>query len=190
MRIAIEGNIGSGKSDALAAVAAALPHVAVFPEPVEEWAELLDLFYAAPSDWAFAFSLKVLLGFRPAAGAERCVSERSPLACRHVFTQLLYNEASLNHHEWELFKEYCDALAWHPDVILYIDTPIDVCLARIQHRGRAAEKSVDDRYLRRVEFQYANMLRFVDVPVVRFDGTLPPHELHAKIVEEVARQIS
>lgn len=184
MRLSVEGNIGSGKSDALKALATAFPAVPVFPEPVEQWAELLDLYYASPAEWSLPFSLKVLLSFREPARADTCIVERSPLASRHVFSQVLYNESLLNQQEWDLFKEYHDVLAWKPGVIFYIDTPADVCMERIRSRGRACEAGITLEYLSKVDFQYGNMLRFAGVPTVRFDGTLPPAELHAAIVAE------
>lgn len=190
MRVSVEGNIGSGKSECLAALSSAFPTVPTFPEPVEKWTDLLDLYYASPAEWALPFALKVLLSFREPAAHETCIVERSPLASRHVFSQLLYNQGILNCHEWELFKEYHDLLAWKPDVVLYIDTPTDVCLKRIADRGRACEATIDLDYLKRVDFQYANMLRYAEVPVVKFDGTLPTAELHAAVAAEAAKYLS
>ena len=187
VRVCVEGNIGSGKSEALDALRLAFPNVAVFPEPVDQWGELLSLYYALPAEWALPFSLKVLLSFCEPAKVEDCIVERSPLASRHVFTQLLFNENVLNCHEWELFKEYHDVLAWKPDVIFYVDTPVDTCMARIQERGRECEKTIEAAYLKRVEFQYANMLRFADVPVVRFDGGVSKEDLHAAMVLEASK---
>ena len=100
--------------------------------------------------------------------------ERSCLSNRHVFSQLLFNENKMAQAEWELFKEYYDVLAWTPDVMVYIDTPADVCLERVQQRNRPGEAKIDVQYLRRLEFQYETMLRYADVPVVRVDGTMPP----------------
>jgi len=185
MRVSIEGNIGSGKSSVLAALDAALPECPVFTEPVDEWTDLLDIFYASPAEWGLAFSLKVLLSFRKPAERDTCLVERSPLACRHVFSQLLYNDGSLTQHEWDLFKEYFDLLAWTPDVIVYIDTPVDLCMERIKIRGRAAETSLDAEYLNRIEHQYTNMLRFVDVPIVRLDGTLSLPDLQRAAIDAV-----
>lgn len=185
LKVSIEGNIGSGKSSVLAALATALPDCPVFTEPVDEWTDLLDIFYASPAEWGLAFSLKVLLSFREPAKRDMCLIERSPLACRHVFSQLLYNDGSLTQHEWDLFKEYFDLLAWTPDVIVYIETPVDLCMERIQVRGRAAEKSLDAEYLNRVEHQYTNMLRFVDVPIIRLDGTLSLPELQRAAIDAV-----
>ena len=182
MRISVDGSIGSGKSECLRALADAFPGAPSFPEPVDEWKQLLDLYYASPAEWALAFSLKVLLSFREPARHETCVVERSPLASRHVFGQLLYNEGQLNQQEWDVFKEYHEVLSWKPDVIFFIDTPAEVCLERIAARGRPSERGVGIDYLKKLEFQYQNMLRFADVPVLRFDGRLPPEELHAAVV--------
>lgn len=186
-RICVEGNIGCGKSTALEHLAALRPELATFPEPVEEWGELLARFYRDPAQWALAFSLKVLLSFgRPGAHRQGpCVVERSPVSCRHVFSQLLFNEGKMTPEEWDLFKEYCDVLGWAPDVIVYVQTPADECHRRMEQRGRPAEAGVDLQYLKRLDFQYETMLRYSDVPVVRIDGTAPPEEVARAVLEVV-----
>jgi deoxyguanosine kinase len=183
MRVCVEGNVGCGKSTALARLAELRPDLAVFPEPVEEWGDLLHKFYADPVQWALALQLRVLLSFGGRVAGASGVVERSPLACRHVFAQLLFNEQKITREEWDLLKEYCDVLGWTPDVIVYVHTPADECHARIARRGRPAEAGVDLQYLRRLEFQYETMLRYADVPVVRLDGTTSPDALAAAIAE-------
>lgn len=189
MRISVDGNIGSGKSEALDALATAFPTVSVFPEPVESWGELLDLFYASPAEWSLPFSLRVMLSFGEPARHPTCIVERSPLTSRHVFGQVLYNQGLLNQHEWDLLKEFNDVVAWKPDVVLYLDCPPTTCMERIASRGRACESGIDLEYLKRVDFQYQNMLRFMDVPVVRFDATAPQEEVHARMVAEVRQRL-
>lgn len=184
----VEGNIGCGKSTALGLIAQLRPELAVFPEPVGEWGDLLGLFYREPSQWALAFSLRVLLSFHGPAGHEgACLVERSPLACRHVFSQLMFNENKLTQDEWELFKEYCDVLGWTPDVIVYVHTPVDECQRRIEARGRPEEALVDMHYLKRLEFQYETMLRYATTPVVRVDGTRPPDKVAEAILDVLDR---
>lgn len=187
MRISVDGNIGSGKSAALDALAAAFPDVPVFPEPIESWGELLDLYYASPAEWSLPFSLKVLLSFSEPARNDTCIVERSPLTSRHVFGQVLFNQGLLNQHEWDLLKEFSDVVAWKPDVVLYLDCPPAVCMDRIASRGRACEAGVDLDYLRKIDFQYQNMLRFMDVPVVRLDATAPKDQVHAAMIAEARK---
>ena len=186
-RVCVEGNIGSGKSAALERLAALRPDLAVFPEPVEEWGDMLDLFYADPAAWSFAFNLRVLLSFVPPAraaeGGRGVAVERSPLSCRHVFGQLAFNEGKMTQEEWALFKEYADVLGWAPDVIVYVHVPPEECLKRVEARGRPAERHVDADYLKRIDFQYETMLRYADVPVVRVDGTGDPEAVAAAIAE-------
>lgn len=174
MRIAIEGNIGSGKSTLLKRLAVAFPDATVMPEPVDEWADILPLFYQKPAEWALAFSLRVLLSFTRAKSVHSdtlAIIERSPLANRHVFTQLLYNDATLTREEWELFKELHDEIGWAPDLVVFLDCPSEECLARTQARARAGEETIDIQYIKRVEFQYENMLRYCPCPVVRVNGS-------------------
>lgn len=191
MRICVEGNIGAGKSTVLNHLRAAFPAAEVFPEPVHEWADVLPLFYAKPAEWALAFSLRVLLSFAkikaPATAAGGlAIVERSPLANRHVFTQLLYNDNTMSREEWELFKEYSDELGWTPDLVVYVHCPTETCLERVQTRARPGEDVIDIQYLKRIEFQYENMMRYVTCPVVRVDGSGVSPDV-ARAVEGVIR---
>ncbi len=187
MRVCVEGNIGCGKSTALALLQDGRPDVRVFQEPVDEWKDMLGKFYDDPATWALPFSLKVLLSFNApgklTAPADKVLVERSPLSCRHVFSQLMFNEGKMTQEQWDIFKEYCDVLAWTPDVIVYVHVPADVCHRRMLQRGRPEELGVDLSYLKRLEFQYDIMLRYADVPVVRVDGTLPPEAVATRIAD-------
>jgi deoxyadenosine/deoxycytidine kinase len=177
MRVCVEGNIGSGKSTALAEITS----LTVRQEPVKHWGPLLDLYYADPATWSLAFNLKVLHSFHDTGRAH--VIERSPGACRHVFGQLAYNDNHLSPAAWEVFKEYHDLLGWEPDAYVYIDTPPDVCYSRLQQRGRECEAGVTEEYLKRIEFQYQNFLKFAKVPVIRLDGLRDPAALARDVVD-------
>lgn len=184
-KVCVEGNIGSGKSAALQCLAAARPELDIFQEPVEEWNDVLVKFYDDPATWAFPFSLRVLLSFvKPGKATQGAVVERSPLSCRHVFAQLMFNEGKMSREEWDVFKEYCDTIGWTPDVVVYVHTPPEECMRRVAQRARPAERNVDDQYLRRIDFQYETMLRYAEVPVVRVDGTQPTEAI-AKAIAEV-----
>ena len=175
MRVCVEGNIAAGKSTALAFLAETVP---VFLEPLDEWRPLLAKFYEDPTKWAFALSLRVLLSFyRIGKMSEHAIVERSPLSCRHVFAQQQFNDGSLGHDEWDVFKAYCTALSWKPDLIVYVATPADVCYQRLKERGRPEEANVDLTYLKKLDFQYETMLRYCGVPVIRVGGTKSPEHL-------------
>ncbi len=190
--VCVEGNIGCGKSTTLQGVGLACPDAAVFPEPVEDWGDLLAKFYDNPSQWAFPFSLKVLLSFSAPLKTEApcAVVERSPLSCRHVFSQLHFNEGKMTQEEWDLFKEYWDVLGWTPDLVIYVHTPPDECFARMKERGREAEEGVDLQYIKRIDFQYETMLRYANVPVVRVDGTDDPSAVTRAVADIVTNAMT
>lgn len=188
MRICVDGNIGSGKSGCLRALERALPGVPCLPEPLEEWGPDLDLFYANQPKWALHMSLRVLQSFAELGRLPTCIVERGPLACRYVFGQVLRNRGVMSCQAWDQLKEYHDALGWEPDVMFFVKTPADVCMDRVRRRGRECERDIDAEYLHDLDYQYGNMLRFLKVPVVEFDGTLAPAELHAAVVAK-AREL-
>ena len=195
MRIIVEGNIGSGKSTVLAALGEAFPGSLVRVEPVHEWADELELFYKDPAKWALPLTLRVLLSHHKSAQNPKTTTflERCPLSCRHVFTQLLFNEGTMPQHHWDLFREYYDVLGWEPgagDLIVYIDTPVEKCMERVMQRARPGEDPVDVQYLRRIEFQYANMLKYCACPVVRVDGGQDQAAVRAAVVSAVTNAFS
>lgn len=185
MRISIDGSIGTGKSSALHALREAFPTASVFPEPLDEWGELLDLYYSNKSLWCLPFSLKVLLSFRRAKPKpEISFIERSPLSCKNVFTQMLADDGTMNARQFEVFKEYHDLIGWTPDAIIFIDTPAATCLTRLETRQRECEKNVDLQFLRRLEYAYETMLKHDThgIRVIRVDGTKSKEEVAEDIV--------
>ena len=195
MRVIIEGNIGSGKSTALRGLATALPdNASVHVESVAEWGDMLHLFYENPTQWALPFSLKVLLSHHayriPPPPDHIQVLERCPLSCRHVFTQLLFNDGTMPQHHWDLYRQFSDELGFEPtsqDLIIYVDTPVDICLQRIVNRSRPGEDQLDIHYLKKLEFQYGNMLKYCACPVEHVDGTLSREDLVAALLKVILK---
>lgn len=190
--VCVEGNVGCGKTSALEALARVRPDLAAFSDPERGEADddLVARFGEEPGQWALPLALHRLLAFSTPLRAARqgcAVVERSPLSCRHVFSQLLFNDGKLAPEDWELFKEYCDLLGWTPDAMAYVHTPADECQRRVAQRGRGADGGVDLQYAKRLEFQYETMLRYADVPVVRIDGTQSAEHVALAIAEVVDR---
>lgn len=169
MIVCVEGNIGSGKSTVLE-VLNGLGY-STKEEPVDEWGEMLQMYYTDPTTWSLAFNLKVLNSFQKTPPGDTVIVERSPGACRHVFGQLAYNDEHMTPVSWGVFKGYHDRLGWEPDMYIYIDTPVETCYERMHARGRECEQGISKEYLARIEFQYQNFLKFTETAVHRVDGT-------------------
>lgn len=159
MKICIEGNIGCGKTSVMRKVHD-VTRLPVFLEPVDEWADWLNMFYQDPSRWGFTFNVNVLMTFNRWKGVEcEALYERSPMSCKEVFMQLQHNNGHMNAMEYELFKKVYQQVKWSPDVIIYLKADPDVCMQRMTRRGRSCENSVPIDYLRSVHERYEDMIQ-------------------------------
>jgi len=193
MRISIDGNIGASKSTVISYLSRKLRgQVTCYPEPVDAWGDMLRLYYENPSTYALPFSLRVLLGFNASndSPTPHQIVERSPLACRHVFTQMLADDGTLSQAQFDVFKDYYDAMSWEPDVIIFIETPAGTCLDRITARGRECEAGIDFQHLRRLEYMYDNLMREQQARVVRVDGTGSPVDVALRVMDAVQKILS
>jgi len=176
MRISIEGNIGVGKSSLLDALPKRSPwiaeHADLFPEPIHEWGETLERYLQDKKAWAVPLTLDILRGFGIPEAAKKAgrhqIVERSPYACRYVFTEILQNEGYIQQH-MQVIDEYMTLFGWKPDLIVYVDVPPATCLERIEARSRPGEESITYEELKCIDYMYGKMFEthLADVPVVR-----------------------
>ena len=159
--VAIEGNIGSGKTTLLSGVEKT--GVRVIKEPVDTlWRPHLISYYSDPERWGFHFQIEVLAWFREIANrlkdettwpplgscphrhGERTiiVTERSPNASFHIFTQNLQSEKRLSSWEMSLLKRIHSAWTWTPDHTIYVRTPYQEAQRRLRMRNRRSEENV------------------------------------------------
>ena len=183
--ILFEGNIAAGKST----VGRRLAESELFgfvEEPVGAWQQdfdenLLDLFYRDTNRWAFTFQLAAFTT-RAKTWSEvlaiidhrNVVLERSIYCDRYVFAKNCYQSGLMKKTEWQLYCKLWDWLEsnWcaEPDKIVYLRTPADVCLERIEARGRAEEATIPIEYLRDLEVLHDEWL--TDNPkAIMIDGT-------------------
>ncbi|MFC2108810.1 deoxynucleoside kinase [Candidatus Bipolaricaulota bacterium] len=183
--ILFEGNIAAGKST----VGRRLAESELFgfvEEPVGAWQQdfeenLLDLFYRDTNRWAFTFQLaafttraKTWTEVLDIIDHRNVVLERSIYCDRYVFAKNCYQSGLMKKTEWQLYCKLWDWLEsnWcaEPDKIVYLRTPADVCLERIEARGRSEETTIPVEYLRDLEVLHDEWL--TDNPkAVMIDGT-------------------
>ena len=182
--ILFEGNIAAGKST----VGRRLAESELFgfvEEPVGAWIQdfeenLLDLFYKDTSRWAFTFQLaafttraKTWTEVLSMTDHRNVVLERSIYCDRYVFAKNCYQSGLMKKTEWQLYCKLWDWLEsnWctEPDKIVYLRTPAEVCLERIESRGRSEESTIPIEYLRDLEVLHDEWL--IDNPeVIVIDG--------------------
>ena len=77
----------------------------------------------------------------------------------------LFARLTLDDDELQLYEQAYEHLtvdAPVPDLVIYLQAPVDVLLKRIAKRGISCERRIDAEYLRRLSDAYARMFHFYD----------------------------
>ena len=161
--IAIEGNIGAGKTS-LANIVSTIYNAELV---LEEFAAntFLAQFYQNPERWAFPLELSFL--------AERYqqlkqkqdeqMAKDGMLVTDYLFEKsLLFAQVNLAGNELELFNRFYSLMKptlKAPDLVIYLARSTDALINNIQKRGRDFEKEISIDYLSNVSAQYLVPLR-------------------------------
>ena len=170
--IVIDGNIGSGKSTLINSLQETLKYNGdsnffIETEDTEEWMNSgwLEKFYVN-SKFSFGFQMKVILShikqiyriIKTAQENDIIILERSAFTSLHVFGKLLLEDGVLDQLEFNLQKEYIEALLTPPDIIIYLETKPEDAFQRIIKRSREGEQISLD-YIRKVNSKYDEYLK-------------------------------
>lgn len=171
--VAIEGCIGVGKTTLTRLLSEALDGRTVL-EVVEE-NPFLPEFYADPVAHAFKTQMFFLLSrFKQQESiAQRELFERAVVADYLFAKDRIFAELTLADHELSLYDQVFRALETKvqvPDLVIYLQAPLEVILKRIEKRGRAFEKDIDPGYLERLIDAYQRFFaRFEACPLLIVD---------------------
>ena len=174
--IAIEGNIGSGKTTLAKALGTTLGAELI----LEHFAEntFLSKFYSNPARYAFPLELSFLVA-RYKQLKEQLSSGYifgSSVVADYLFAKTrLFAAINLEQVEYELFAKVHNAMDLQlppPDVLIYLQAPITTLQKRIRERGRAYETGLSDDYLARISNMYDEYLGTIDIPVIMVDTTV------------------
>jgi len=161
--IAIEGNIGAGKST-LAHLLAKHYGAQLL---LEEFADnnFLPKFYKDAERYAFPLELSFLadrykqlkhLLPHPDLFQKKIVSD-------YMFTKSkLFAKINLKDDEYELFQKLFDIIDLHlpqPDLLIYLHCPISRLQQNIHTRGRSYEQNIQNDYLENVQDVYQQYLK-------------------------------
>ena len=156
--IAIEGPIGVGKTGLARRLAEALDSELVLEEAGAN--PFLERFYHDPR--AAALPTQLFFLFQRVAQLER-------LRQADMFSDLrvsdflidkdrLFAQTTLDRHELSLYERVYETLDFDPpipDLVVYLQAPVDTLLFRIARRGIAYEKEIGRRYLERLAEAYS-----------------------------------
>ena len=162
--IAIEGPVGVGKTTLAKRLAKTLKYDILLEEPPRE-NPFLERFYRHPRQVALATQLHFLFQratqlqtlrqndmFEPMKVSDFCMDK-----------DRLFAEMYLDSHELELYNR-----AWEmqtrdlpqPDLVIYLQAPVEVLKERIRERGIEAERLIGNGYLKRLNEAYARYFHY------------------------------
>lgn len=161
--IAIEGNIGSGKTSLASKLASELQARLVLEEFEDN--SFLPKFYKDSRRYAFPLEMSFL--------AARFNQLKGQLNEQDLFTKhtvsdylfakcLLFSKVNLDEDEYELYSKVFSIIQLQlrkPDLLVYLHNPVEKLLWQIKNRGRAYEQEISPEYLESLQtayFEYLN----------------------------------
>ena len=168
--IAIEGNIGVGKSTFTRILKERIPSSELVSEPVDMWMNIknndnkniLQMFYDDIPRWAYTFQniayLTRMIKIEDAIRNTNCnymFLDRSLGTDKHVFEAMLHDNGQLVEIEHVAYNMWADFYTKYvrSDVgkqIIYLRAQPETCATRIKIRGREEEKNISLSYLERL----------------------------------------
>jgi len=160
--VAIEGNIGAGKTS-LAKIFSNRFNTNLVLEVFAE-NTFLPQFYENPERFAFPLEMSFLAErYQQLKFAQEEAKDTGKiLISDYIFEKsLLFAQINLSKHELSLFERFNamikDTLV-RPDLVIFLNKSTNQLLSNIEKRGRDYEKSIPADYLEKVTKQYSNYL--------------------------------
>jgi deoxyguanosine kinase len=163
--IAVEGCIGVGKTT-LARNIAQLFNYDMLLEQAED-NPFLERFYRDPKSTALPTQLFFLFQRANQLQALRQDDMFEPVRVADFLIEKdqLFARTTLDDDELNIYRQVYDKLvinAPRPDLVIYLQAPLDVLLDRIRQRGISAEQHISADYLKALSDAYTEFFHFYD----------------------------
>lgn len=173
VKIAIDGNIGCGKSTVIEKLREFTKlknglFKKVYSEDIESWGDWLIKYYEEPKAYALGFQLTVLLSHLRQQGEVGeddkgvYIYERCSHTCNRIFGSLLVDDDIMSERDLELCKSYEKEFNNGVDVLFYLQTTPEICKERIIKRDRSCESSIEMDYLKKLHDKYEDVYNFLE----------------------------
>jgi len=193
--VVVEGPIGVGKTSLARRLAKSFGSELVLEQGDEN--PFLERFYRNPR--AAAFQTQLYFLFQRARQIQELrqadLFERVRVADYLLDKDRLFARLTLDDEEFALYEQVYERLAIDapvPDLVVYLQAPVDVLLERIARRGIQYEQVIEPRYLERLVESYSRFFLEYDVaPVLMVNASeidlVGSDADYASLLKEVAR---
>lgn len=168
--VVVEGPIGVGKTT----LTKRLAHTFGYDTLLEGAADnpFLDRFYQDNKQWAFQTQLFFLFQRRDQLNALRQNDLFQPIRVADFLIQKdqLFASLTLDDEEYRLYEKIYQHVIQEtprPDLVIYLQAPVDILQQRIRKRGIASEQQITDVYLERLGDAYNRFfLHYDEAPLL------------------------
>lgn len=163
--IAVEGPIGVGKTTLARRLADTFNYQTLLEQPEQN--PFLERFYRNPRQTALATQLYFLFQRAQQLEQLRQTDLFSPPQVSDFLIEKdrLFARLNLDEHEYALYDKVYEQMAFEapaPDLVIYLQAPADVLLARIQQRGVNFEQLIERDYLEKLNETYSQFFLYYD----------------------------
>ena len=163
--IVVEGPIGVGKTSLACRVGASLSADLVLEQAMQN--PFLERFYRNPRAGAFPAQLYFLFQRAQQLAALKQQDLFAPVIVADYLLDKdrLFARVTLDEAEYALYEQVSTKLdidAPKPDLVVYLQAPVDVLLERIAKRGIGFEQHIEREYLERLNEAYARFFHEYD----------------------------
>lgn len=168
--VAVEGNIGVGKTTLARRLASTFNYDTLLESAEDN--PFLERFYQDRKRNALPTQLYFLFQRSQQFRELRQGDMFSPLRVADFLINKdpLFARITLDDDEFALYKKVYDQLiidAPKPDLVVYLQAPVDVLLKRIRQRGVAAEQRIEHDYLQQLNDAYTQLFHYYsDAPLL------------------------
>ena len=163
--IAVEGPIGVGKTTLAKRLADTFNHQTLL-ENVDE-NPFLEGFYQNQKNAALATQLFFLFQRAQQIQDQRQADIFEPVQVSDflIDKDRLFAKLTLDENEFQLYEKVYQQLtikSTKPDLVIYLQAPVDVLTSRIQHRGITFEQNISHDYLKSINEAYSEFFLYYD----------------------------
>jgi deoxyguanosine kinase len=163
--IAVEGPIGAGKTSLAKRLAASFNYEILLERSEEN--PFLERFYHSPRQMALATQLFFLFQRAQQMQELRQNDMFEPVRVADFLMEKdkLFAKQNLDPDEYKLYENVYTHLtidAPEPDLVIYLQAPVEVLMQRIQLRGIPAEQLIEEQYLVNLINAYTEFFHYYD----------------------------
>ena len=173
--VAVEGNIGVGKTTLAKRLASTFNYQTLLEAAEEN--PFLERFYLDRKRNALPTQLYFLFQRSQQFRELRQGDMFSPLRVADFLLNKdpLFARVTLDDDEFNLYKKVYDQLiidAPKPDLVVYLQAPVETLMKRVKQRGVAAEQRIDLEYLQQLNEAYTQLFHYYsDTPLLIVNAT-------------------